>query len=134
MRRGRRSTRPTCTRAWPSSYRTSSSSSPLSSSRYTGPGASFFPDPNFFHSGSKFFPSRILIKEFKYFNPKICFSSSRKYDPGCSSRILILIFYPYRIPDLGIKRAPDPDPQHCPEPLSQKLTRSGFRFSLDFRS
>jgi hypothetical protein len=38
--------------------------------------------------------SRIRIKEFKYFNPKKWFLSSRKYDPGCSSRILI--FYPSR--------------------------------------
>ncbi len=34
------------------------------------------------YPGSKFFPSRIRIKEFKYF------------DMGCSSRIRILIFYP----------------------------------------
>jgi hypothetical protein len=40
------------------------------------------PDPNCFHPGS-----RIRIKEFKYFNPKKLFLSSRKYDPGCSSRI-----------------------------------------------
>jgi hypothetical protein len=40
------------------------------------------------------------------------FLTSRKYDPGCSSRI--------RIPDPGVKKAtdpgswiPDPDPQHC---------------------
>jgi hypothetical protein len=38
--------------------------------------------------------SRIRIKEFKYFNPKKCFLSSRKDDPGCSSRT----------------RIPDPDP------------------------
>jgi hypothetical protein len=34
--------------------------------------------------------SRILIKEFKYFNPKLAkkwFLSSKKYYPGCSSRI-----------------------------------------------
>jgi hypothetical protein len=31
-------------------------------------------------------------KEFKYFNPQKLFLSSRKYDPGCSSRIRILIF------------------------------------------
>jgi hypothetical protein len=37
-------------------------------------------DPIFFHPGA-----RIHIKEFKYFNPKNCFLSSRKYDPGCSS-------------------------------------------------
>ncbi len=53
------------------------------------------PDPNFFHPGSKFSPSRIPIKEFKYFNPKNCFLSSRKYDPCFSSRILV--FYPSRI-------------------------------------
>jgi hypothetical protein len=33
------------------------------------------------------------IREFKYFNPKKWFLSSRKYDPGCSSRIQILTFY-----------------------------------------
>jgi hypothetical protein len=32
----------------------------------------FIPDPgsDFFHPGSELSPSRILIKEFKYFNPK----------------------------------------------------------------
>ncbi len=45
----------------------------------------------------RLFPSRIYIKEFKYFNPKKCFLSSRKYDPGFSSRIRILIFYLSRI-------------------------------------
>jgi hypothetical protein len=59
------------------------------------------PDPRseFFYPGSQ-----IRIKEFKYFNPKKWFLSSRKYDPGCSSR------FP------GSKRhrarIPDPDPQH----------------------
>jgi hypothetical protein len=56
---------------------------------------------------ANFFPSRIHIKEFKYFNPKNCFLSSRKYDPGCSSRIRILIFL--LAPDPGVtKKAPDP--------------------------
>jgi hypothetical protein len=32
------------------------------------------------------------------------FLSSRKYDPGCSSRIRILIFYPSQIPDPGVKK------------------------------
>ncbi len=41
------------------------------------------PDPTFFHPGSELSPSRIRIKEFKYFNPKKWFLSSRKYDPGC---------------------------------------------------
>jgi len=48
------------------------------------PGSEFFPswipDPIFFHPGS-----RIRIKEFKYFNQKKWFLSSRKYDLGCSS-------------------------------------------------
>jgi hypothetical protein len=57
----------------------------------------FISDSTFFHPGSEFFPSRIHIKEFKYFNPKKLFLSSRKYDSGCSSRIRILIFYPSRI-------------------------------------
>ncbi len=50
-------------------------------------------DPNFF-------PSRIRIKEFKYFIP----------DRGPD-------FYPFRIPDPGPgskgHRNPDPDPHHC---------------------
>jgi hypothetical protein len=64
----------------------------------------FIPDPTFFHPGSELSPSRIRIKEFKYFIPKKWFLSSKKYDPGCSSRIRMLTFYPSRIPD--------PDPQH----------------------
>jgi hypothetical protein len=52
------------------------------------------PDP-----GSELSPSRIRIKDFKYFNPKKWFLSYRKYDPGCSSRIRMLTFYPSRIPD-----------------------------------
>jgi hypothetical protein len=68
--------------------------------QYCGSGM-FIPDPNIFHPGS-------VSKEFKYFNPKKWFLSSRKYDPGCSSQIRILIFYPSRIPDLGVKKVPDP--------------------------
>jgi hypothetical protein len=63
----------------------------------------FIPDPIFFHSGSP-----IRIKEFKFFNPQKLFLCSRKYFPGCSSRIRIRIFYPYRIPDPGVKKAPGP--------------------------
>ncbi len=50
------------------------------------------PDLNFSHPGSKFFTSRIRIKEFKYLKPKNCFQA--------------LIFYPSRIQ--GSKKAPDP--------------------------
>ncbi len=73
----------------------------------------FIPDPTFFHPGSELSPSRIRIKEFKYFNPKKpkkWFLSSRKYDPGCSSRIRMLTFYPSRIQ--GSKRHRIPDLQH----------------------
>jgi hypothetical protein len=58
------------------------------------------PDPKIFHPGF-----RIRIKEFKYFNPKKWFLSSRVVHSG--SRIRILTFYPSRIPDLGVKKAPD---------------------------
>jgi hypothetical protein len=71
-----------------------------------------------------FFPSRVRIvfipdpgipiKEFKYFNLSQKYGSflnSRKYDPGCSSRILI--FYPSRIPRSKRHWNPDPVPQHC---------------------
>ncbi len=68
-------------------------------------------------SGSEIFPSRIRIKA------KKMFLSSKKYDPVCSSRIRILTFYPSRIPDPGVKKAPDPDPQHwLLLPCSRTLT------------
>jgi hypothetical protein len=65
------------------------------------------PDPTFFHPGS-----RTLIKEFKYFSPKKAkkwFLSFKKYDPGRSSRIPDpdADFLPYRIPDPGVKKAPN---------------------------
>ncbi len=37
----------------------------------------------------------------------------RNYDPGCSSRIRILNFYPSRIQGSKRHRIPDPDSQHC---------------------
>ncbi len=54
-----------------------------------------------------------LDSTFKYFNPQ----SSRKYDPGCSSRIpnpdadFLLIPHLGWIPDPGVKKAPDPGSQ-----------------------
>ncbi len=71
----------------------------------------FIPDPNFYHPGS-----RISIKEFKYFNHKKWFLSSRKYDPGCSSRI--------RIPD------PDPDFLPIPDPRSRGQKGTGYRIRI----
>ncbi len=50
------------------------------------------------YPGSNPFPSRIRIKEFKYFSPKKWFLSSRKYDPGCSSRIPYPDFLPIADP------------------------------------
>ncbi len=64
----------------------------------------FIPDPNFSYPGS-------ASKNLSILTPKKWFLSSRKYDPGCSSRIRILIFYPSRMPDPGVKKAPDPDPK-----------------------
>jgi hypothetical protein len=77
---------------------------------YVYPG-SLIPDPTFFHPGS-----RIHIEEFKYFNPKKSFLSSRKHDPGCSSRI--------RIPD------PDPDFLPIPDPGVKKATDPGSRIRI----
>jgi hypothetical protein len=51
------------------------------------------PVSGFFHPGS-----RIHIKDFKYLNPKYCFLSSWKYEPGFSSRI----------------RIPNPEPDFLP--------------------
>ncbi len=86
-----------------------------SKSSVADPGClSRIPDPTFFHPGSELSPSRILIKEFKYFNPqkskKKWFLSSKKYDPGCSSRIPDpdADFLPSRIPDPGVKKVPNP--------------------------
>jgi hypothetical protein len=61
------------------------------------PGSEFFPsripDPNFFHPGS-------ASKNLSILTQKKLFLSSRNYDPGRSFRIQI--FYPSRIPDLGV--------------------------------
>ena len=75
----------------------------------------FIPDP-----GSELSPSgiRILIKEFKYFNPKKTkkkwFLSSKKYDhPGSLIPDQDADFLPNRDPgsqilDPGVKKAPNP--------------------------
>ncbi len=77
------------------------------------PGSEFFSPlflkPNFFYTGSRM----IRIKEFKYFNRKKRFLNSRKYDPGCSSRL----------------RSPDPDTLPIPDPGVKKGTRSRIRIS-----
>ncbi len=77
------------------------------------------PDP-----GSELFPSRIRIKEFKYFNPKKWFLSSRKYDPGCSSRI--------RVPDPDFLPIPDPRSrgQKVPDPGSATLVHRHWQITV----
>ncbi len=70
----------------------------------------FIPDPgsDFFHPGSRFRTVSIpdpgsASKNLSVLTPKKWFLSSRKYDPGCSSRIPDpdADFYPSRIPDPG---------------------------------
>jgi hypothetical protein len=72
----------------------------------------FIPDPNFSIpdpismvkkiSGSGCASKNLIILTQKNV------SKLSKYDAGCSSRILILIFYPSWVPDPAIKKAPDP--------------------------
>jgi hypothetical protein len=64
---------------------------------------------------SEFFPSwipdpRFASKNLSVLTPKKWFLSFRKYDPGSSSRIRILTFYPFRIPDPDPYFLPIPDP------------------------
>jgi hypothetical protein len=82
------------------------------------------PAANFFHPGS-----RICIKELNYFNPKKWFQSSRNYDPGCSSRIRILDFYPSRIP--GSKRRRFPDPRSGSATLIKTKSKQYFSEKTD---
>ncbi len=55
------------------------------------------------------------------------FLSSRKYDPGCSSRIWILIFYPSQIQVSQRHRIPDTE--HCKYMVQPRL-RSGSAFGI----
>jgi hypothetical protein len=84
---------------------------PQSKTSIADPGClSWTPDPKFFHPGF-----RIRIKEFKYLTQKIVSKLSELWfglfipDPDTAD------FYPSRIPDPGMKKAPDTDPQHCPK-------------------
>ncbi len=78
----------------------------------------FVPDP-----GSYFFPSRIYIKEFKYFNPKNSFLSPRKYDMGCSCSS-----------GSGSWFSPIPDPgSRCQKSTGSRIRNTG-RFLLNFCS
>ncbi len=70
----------------------------------------FIPDPTFFHPGSSKNLSILTPKK-----AKIWFLSSKKYDPGCLSRIPDpdAEFLPSRIQGSKRHPIPDPDPQHC---------------------
>ncbi len=64
------------------------------------------------YPGSVFFPSRIRIKVLKYFTQKIVskLSEIRPIRPGL---FIPVIFYPSRILDPGVKKAPDPQHWLC---------------------
>jgi hypothetical protein len=65
-------------------------------------------DPGCLSRISFSYSGNLSIFNFKYFYPpKIWFLSSRTYDPGCSSRLRILVFF-LPIPDPGVKKALDP--------------------------
>ncbi len=88
---------------------------PFRQSQCCGSGM-FIPDSSIFHPGSEYFPSRILIfsiPEFRYFNPKKCFLSTQKYDPG----------FPYRIPDPDCLPVPDPGFKKATDPGSESANR-----------
>jgi hypothetical protein len=78
----------------------------------------FIPDPTFFHPGSRIRTVSIpdpgsSSKNLSILTPKKAkkwFLSPKKYDPGCSFRIPDpdADFLPSRIPDPGVKKAPNP--------------------------
>jgi hypothetical protein len=83
------------------------------------PGCLFrIPDPTFFHPGFRIRTVSIpdpgsASQNLSFLTPKNqkkWFLSSRKYDPGCSSRIRMLTFYPSRIQGSKRHQIPDPDP------------------------
>ncbi len=81
------------------------------------------PDPNFCRPG-------FALKELStvpYFNPKKWFLNSRKYDSGWI-RILIF-FYPSRIPDPGVKKAPYPGSGSATLMVSAYLS-DNFHFTM----
>jgi len=74
----------------------------------------FIPGP-----GSDFFPSRIRVSSIpdpRFASKNLSILTSRKYDQGRSSRIRILTFYPSRIPDPGVKKAPEWLERLCKSP------------------
>ncbi len=78
--------------------------------------------------------SRIPVTNFFIPDPRSAsktkkfFLSSWKYDPGCSSRIRILIFYASRIPYPGVKKAPDPGSGSATLVLSLCTTGTSYSY------
>ncbi len=73
----------------------------------------FIPDPTFFHPGSRIRTVSIPDPGSSSKNLSILTQKkSKKYDPGCSSRIPDpdADFLPSRIPNPGVKKHPIPDP------------------------
>jgi hypothetical protein len=79
--------------------------------------------------GSDFFPSRIPDLESASNNLSILTQKmvSKLYrKPGCSPRIRILTFYPSRIPDPGVEKAPDPGSGSATVTLLEGVLCSGY--------
>jgi hypothetical protein len=80
----------------------------------------FIPDPGFDFFSIPDHGSGSKAKSI--FNTKNCFKARgnvmRDVHAGSGPRIQILIFYPSRIPDPGVKKAPDPGPTEAKTNLS----------------
>ncbi len=84
------------------------------------------PDPTFFHPGSEFSPSRIRIKEFKYFNPKNGFwALGIQGSKGTGSRIRNTVSYIYQFVLDSTNRIETSE--------GEKMYYSLFRWGLDAR-
>jgi hypothetical protein len=101
-----------------------------------------YPDPRseFFHSASRIqclkdsgSRIRFRIKELGIFNRKKGFLSFRKYDPGCSSRIVDPDFFPSRIPGPEGQKAPDPGSAKLPTPTLAIFAIFATLFLTEFR-
>ncbi len=71
----------------------------------------FIPDPNFFPSRIQGKKDSRIPEEIKYLIRNIV-SKLSEILSGMFISDLDLDFYPSRIPDPGVKNAPNPDPQH----------------------
>jgi hypothetical protein len=128
---------PGCGQRTPPDWRTSSSAPNLwylqqpGNSHYSCTGTQQFDHTFSIGSRIQIFPARIpdsgskdsgsAPKNLSIFNPKKSVLSSWKYNPGCSSRNLILCFYPSLIQ--GSKRHRNPDPGYTTVPQTKHHTK-----------